>query len=135
MAFLRWLGSVLFPVVLLVAAVGGAGYWLYRDVQQPGPLSETRRLVIPPHSGVAAIADLLAAEGVVRRPLEFQLAARLSGRPLKPGEYDFPAGVSTLQTFDILAGGKTVKHKLTIPEGLTSSEIVALVQNAPVLDG
>ena len=36
---------------------------------------------------------------------------------------------------DILASGKTVKHRLTIPEGLTSAEIVALVRDAPALDG
>ena len=36
---------------------------------------------------------------------------------------------------DIIAGGKTVKHRLTIPEGLTSAEILALVRAAPALDG
>ena len=36
---------------------------------------------------------------------------------------------------EIIAGGKTVKHRLTIPEGLTSAEILALVRAAPALDG
>jgi UPF0755 protein len=79
----------------------------------------------------------LAAEGVIRHKLAFALMARLSGRgtALKAGEYEFPAAASAMQTLDILAAGKTVKHRLTIPEGLTSSEIVALVRDAPALDG
>ncbi len=66
-----------------------------------------------------------------------QLVARLSGRgtALKAGEYEFPAAASVMQALDILASGKTVRHRLTIPEGLTSAEIVALVRNAPALDG
>ena len=36
---------------------------------------------------------------------------------------------------DLIASGKTVKHRLTIREGLTSAEIVALVRRGPALDG
>jgi UPF0755 protein len=36
---------------------------------------------------------------------------------------------------EIIAGGKTVKHRLTIPEGLTSVEVMALLRDAPALDG
>src|SRR5690242_4959303 len=137
MRFFRLLAWCVLTAALVIGAAGGAGHWFYRDVQLPGPLSDTRRLIVPAHSGIAGIAEQLAAEGVIRRPFEFQLAVRLTGRggALKPGEYDFPPGISTMQTIDILASGKTVKHRLTIPEGLTSAEIVSLVQGAPALDG
>ena len=36
---------------------------------------------------------------------------------------------------DLFAAGKTVKHRLTVPEGLTSAEVVALVAEAPALTG
>jgi UPF0755 protein len=36
---------------------------------------------------------------------------------------------------EIIAGGKTVKHRLMIPEGLTSAEILAQVRAATALDG
>jgi len=122
---------------LVITALGGVGYWLYRDAAGGGPLGEARTLVVPAHTGITAIAELLANEGVIRHELAFELVARLSGRGtvLKAGEYEFPAGVSAMQTLDILAGGKTVKHRLTIPEGLTSAEIAALVRTAPALDG
>ena len=123
MRFLRILAWGFMGAALVVAALGGAGYWLYRDAATPGPLAAARTLVIPAHSGVAGIADLLAAQGIIRNPLTFQAMARLSGRggALKPGEYEFPEAASAREALDIVARGRTVKHRLTIPEGLTSA--------------
>jgi peptidoglycan lytic transglycosylase G len=137
MRFFRLLVRGFITAALVISVLGAAGYWLYRDAQLPGPLAEARTLVLPAHTGVGGIAELLAAEGVIRRKLAFQLIAVLSGRgtALKPGEYEFPAAASAMQTLDMIASGKTVKHRLTIPEGLTSAEVVALVRDAPALDG
>jgi UPF0755 protein len=137
MGFLRLLAGGFVAALLIIAGLGGAGWWLYHEAQRAGPLAAAKTLVVPAHSGVPAIAELLTAEGVVRRKLVFELSARISprGAALKAGEYEFPAGASTIQTLDILASGKTVKHRLLIPEGLTSAQILALVQGAPALDG
>ena len=135
--FLRLLVRAALTVSLLVGIIAALGYWLYRDVTDPGPLAEARTVVIPPHTGLEEIAALLVKQGVIRHPRSFDLGATLSGRgsALRAGEYEFPAGASALEAMDIIASGKTVKHRLTIPEGLTSAEILALVQAAPVLDG
>src|SRR5712692_6776949 len=137
MRFLRLLAWCLMTAGIVIAGLGAAGYWLYRDTESRGPLSEARTLVVPAHTGIAAISELLAEQGVIRNKLVFEVVARLSGRgtALKPGEYEIPAAASVMQTLDILASGKTVRHRLTIPEGLTSAEIVELVRNGSALDG
>lgn len=137
MWFLRLLAWSLITAAVLVAGLGGAGYWLYRDATASGPLAESRTLVIPQHSGVTEIGGLLADQGVVRNPLTFEVLAWVTGksRALKPGEFEFPAAASAFQALEIIAGGRTVKHRLTVPEGLTSAEVVALVRQAPALDG
>jgi UPF0755 protein len=134
---LRLLAWGVASVAVAVALVAGAAYWLYRDAHRPGPLVAAKALVIPAHSGLAAIAGLLAQGGVIRHTLTFETLAKLSGRgrALKPGEYEFPAGTSAVAALAIIAEGRTVRHKLTIPEGLTSPEIVALVEAAPALTG
>ena len=121
----------------MLVAITGAGFWLYREAAVPGPLAEPRTVLVPRQPSIAAIAALLAKEGVIRNPTAFELLARLSGRgaALKAGEYEFPAGVSAIEALEILASGRTVKHRLTIPEGLTSAEVAALVRDAPALDG
>src|SRR5271155_1176050 len=135
--FFRLLAWATATVSLVLLVLGGAGYWLYRDVTAPGPLTEPRTIVIPAGTSLSDIASLLAAQGVIRHPRSFELGATLSARgsALMAGEYEFPAGTSALQAVEIIAGGKTVKHRLTTPEGLTSAEIVARGQAAPALDG
>jgi UPF0755 protein len=137
LALLRMLVGCLLTAIVIVAAAAGAGYWVYRDVTDPGPLKEAHVVVIPPHTGIAGISDLLAQEGVIRYPVAFKIAAELTGRggALKAGEYEFPASASAVQVMDLVANGKTVKHRLTIREGLTSVEIVELIREAPFLTG
>ena len=124
-------------VLLFLGVLAGGGYWLYRDAIGPGPLRQAATMIIPPHSSLAEVASLLTERGVIRYRRAFELAVVLSGRgsALLAGEYEFPAGTSSLQAIDIIAGGKTVKHRLTIQEGLTSAEIIALVRAAPALVG
>ena len=135
--FVRLLARAAITVSLVLLVLGGAGYWLYRDVAAPGPLTEPRTIVIPPRTSLSDIASLLAEQGIIRHPRSFELGATMSGRgsALLAGEYEFPAATSALQAMEIIASGKTVKHRLTIPEGLTAAEILALVQAAPALDG
>lgn len=137
LGFLRMLLGCLFTAVAIVAVVAAAGYWLYRDVTDPGPLAAARTIIIPQHTGISGIADLLAEEGVIRNPLSFKLGAELTGRggALKAGEYEFPAAASAVQVMDVIASGRTVKHRITIREGLTSAEIVAALREAPLLTG
>jgi UPF0755 protein len=134
---LRLFGWALFAVSALLAIVGGAGYWLYGELTATGPLATARTVVIPPDTGLSSIAALLESEGVIRHPYVFEIGAVLSGHgsALLAGEYEFSSGVSSLEAIDMLADGRTIKHRLTIPEGLTSAEAWLLVRAAPALDG
>jgi UPF0755 protein len=134
---LRLFGWALFAVSGLLAIVGGTGYWLYSELNATGPLAAPRTVVIPPDTGLSSIAALLKSEGVIRRPYVFEIGAVLVGHgsALLAGEYEFSTGISSFEAIDMLANGRTVKHKLTIPEGLTSTEAWSLVRAAPALDG
>jgi UPF0755 protein len=135
--FFRLVAWAALTVALLLGLLSAAGWWVYRDAAGPGPLRQAATVVIPAHSSLGEVASLLAAGGVIRHRRSFELGAILSGHgsSLLAGEYEFPAGTSALQAIDIIASGKTVKHRLTIPEGLTSAEVVALVRAAPALAG
>ncbi len=134
---LRLFGWALLTVSALAAAAGGAGWLGYREITGSGPLLAARTVVIPPGTGLAGVAELLAKEGVVRHRLAFEISAILLAKAggLQAGEYRFPAEASPLAAAAIIASGKTVKHRLTIPEGLTTAEVLALVNAAPGLAG
>ena len=128
-----------FTVPLLVAVLGAAGVllWGYAHVTTPGPLAETTTMVVKRGSSLRDIADQLAAKGVIEHPLMFVIASRLMGTQsdLKAGEYAFDKGVSVERAIAILREGKTVARRLTIAEGLTAKEVVALLKAADGLDG
>ncbi|MFN0043953.1 MAG: endolytic transglycosylase MltG [Alphaproteobacteria bacterium] len=125
----------------LILALGVAGacaaIFLWRALEAPGPLGSTRVLVVAKGTGVDQVSRQLSESGVISGPLAFVSAARLSGvgGRLKAGEYEFPAGVSARAVLDLLVAGKTMVRKLTVPEGLTTAQIVGLVAQADGLDG
>jgi UPF0755 protein len=83
------------------------------------------------------IASTLEDEGIVRSPLVFKIGAKYLGKTgrLRAGEYAFPAAISTRETIDLLASGRTVVRRLTVPEGLLSSEVATLLRAAEALEG
>lgn len=135
---MRWGFRILLAGLLLVLA-GGAGLvlWGRQMMGEPGPLAQESTVVIPRGSGIEAIALTLADAGVIDSPLLFAAAAKLTGaeRGLKAGEYALPAGISIDGVLSALRQGKTVVHRLTVPEGLTSAEVVELVRDEPGLSG
>ncbi len=60
-----------------------------------------------------------------------------SARPvqLKAGDYQIPQAASMRQVIDIIAEGKTITYRVTIPEGLTSHQIVERLKADPNLTG
>ena len=125
--------------LITIAAVGaGLLYsWGHQRFTGPGPLDERTVVLIERGSGLEAIARQLTEEGVIRSPLLFRVGARVTGqaRRLKAGEYEFPAEVSPQQALQIIVSGQTVARSLTIPEGLTSHEVVARIREASALVG
>ncbi len=123
--------------LLLGAAGAGALVWARHQIQQPGPLAQASTVVIPKGAGASEIGRLLQAKGVIEEPLLFRLALRLedSERPLKAGEYEFPAHISVMEVLALLQSGKTVMHKITIAEGLSVTEILGIVKAQEGLEG
>jgi UPF0755 protein len=54
---------------------------------------------------------------------------------LKYGEYLFPRQASLRDVVDTLTEGKVIQHHVTIPEGLTSEQIVARLLESDILSG
>jgi UPF0755 protein len=130
---MRIIGSLL--AALLLAALG-AGLFLY-EIDRPGPLAQPKTVVLPRGAGVGQIAGQLAEAGVVRSPLVFQLAAYATGRApaLKAGEYAFPTAITLYETLALLESGRTVVHRFTLAEGVTTAQCLMLLRQADALDG
>jgi UPF0755 protein len=130
---LRFLAIVLF----LAALAGGAWYWEQWNFQAPGPSPNYKVVMVAPGDHVNVITQHLAENGVIANADLFRLGLRIRGlqTQLKAGEYGFPAHASMADVAGILASGKSIQHKLTAAEGLTSRMIYDIVKSDPVLVG
>jgi UPF0755 protein len=115
--------------VLLACLVLVAFFFVKVQFDRPGPLATSTVLVVPRGEGVTAIADRLQQEGIIADRRIFMTSILyfmyLKGQgTLKAGEYQFDKHATMRQVLDILVEGKSVEHKVTLPEGLTSMQIV-----------
>lgn len=127
-------------VVLLALGVAlsyGAVRWALNEIESPGPLAEAKIHVVPKGAGVSQIAKDLQKAGVINDSRLFRLYARYKklDSSLHAGEYEFEPGVSMAGVLGKLAAGRTVQRFVTVPEGLTSREVAALVAAAPGMKG
>ena len=126
--------------ILLIAMLGAGSAYYYgkRKLEAPGPLQEDKVVNIPPRAGMTDIAEILQREGVIDNNRwafigsVFALKAR-SG--LKPGEYQFQKNASLHEVIGTMVDGKVVQHAVTIPEGLTSEQIVARLSDNDIFAG
>lgn len=126
---------VLLALFLLGVALAAVFAWVRLDA--PGPLAVSRTVVIPKGAGSEGIARRLLETGVIADPGLFRLAARAMGqdKPLRAGEYEFPAQVSALSAIRLLQSGRTVVRRLTVPEGFTVRQVLALLAETEGLEG
>ncbi len=132
-------GNAVFTFIL-IAMIAAGGVYLYgkQKIESPGPLQEDKIVNIPSRAGVTDIADILQREGVIDSNrwafigAVFALKARSD---LKPGEYLFPKSASLRDIIGTIVEGKVVQHAITIPEGLTSEQIVARLSENDILAG
>ena len=92
---------------------------------------------IPRGLGIRDIADLLQREGVIDQPYVFMgsvIALKARGE-LKYGEYQFTKHSSVADVVDTITEGKVIQHAVTVPEGLTSEQIVARLLENDALAG
>ncbi len=127
-------------VLMLLMAVGSAvaiGVWGVRQLDGPGPLAAPTSVVVPKGSSLLAIGRILQQAGAVSHAYWVVAGAKLRGvgRQLQAGEYALPAGVSVNLAIDLLRDGQTVARRITIPEGLTSAQVVAIVEATDGLTG
>lgn len=113
--------------VLGAAGAIGAVVW---SLHQPGPPRTTPIIVnVPEGARFADVAEELHRQGVLARPWPLVVWARLHGRDraVHWGEYFITTPLSPVELLARINGPPDPVHAVTIPEGLTLREVVALL--------
>lgn len=124
---------IIFLIVLSVLAYMQIKGWIAAS----GPLLNVTNVVVPKGASLKTVAEKLSRAGVIDKPWLFRIMARINGlaKHLKAGEYQFMPGISLQAAMDKIARGEVFFRRITIPEGLTSGQIMYLIANYPDLEG
>src|SRR6476646_1973157 len=125
-------------VIVVVVVAGGAGLFIGKmQFDRPGSLDQARTVSIERGTNLGAIADQLQKEGAISSKWLFIAGVWMNRQQsaLKAGEYLIPAHASMRTVMDVIASGAGVPYKITIPEGLTTEQIIGQINANPVLVG
>ena len=128
---------VITVIVIGVLAIGGSIFFAKAQFDRGGSLDTARTLSVPRGSGVNAIGDELVKNGIIDTKWLFVFGVWLSNQTssLKAGEYLIPAHASMHDIMDTMVTGKGILYAVTIPEGLTSRQIVDRLNADDILVG
>ncbi|HEY3067993.1 MAG TPA: endolytic transglycosylase MltG [Methylomirabilota bacterium] len=117
--------------LILLGLLGGLGVEAWRIATPTESLRRGPLVVeIPAHEGVVDVARRLARADAVRSGLGFMGMSftRGTARSLKAGEYEIPAGATTVDVLALLESGRVRQHTVLHPEGATVSELARALE-------
>jgi len=126
----RRIGPGRWALLLLVIAAGVVGVDLLLPAG-PFPPEGRRVVLIQRGQSLREIAAELERVGLLQGTLGFRALARIMGldRTIKAGQYAFRPGTTVPAMLRALARGMSGLNLVTIPEGLTTSEVSLLLSN------
>jgi UPF0755 protein len=121
-------------LIVVLATVGGVGYYFYRNYLHPpdysGPGTGSVVVHILPGETATQVGQLLQQKGVVASVRAFSNAAKASGHgtALEPGYYRVHEHMAAALAFALLLKPSSrVQLTVPIPEGLRLSQIIAVL--------
>ena len=133
------IGNAIITIVLVLMIGAGLVYYYGKQtIEAAGPLQEDKIVNIPSRAGMADIAEVLQREGVIdsnRWAFIGAVFAMKARSDLKPGEYNFQKSASLREVIATIVEGKVVQHSVTIPEGLTSEQILGRLGENDIFAG
>ncbi|MEQ1697852.1 MAG: endolytic transglycosylase MltG [Hyphomicrobiaceae bacterium] len=136
------MSTLLTALMLICVGIGALGVLIYSQFEGAGPLGVAKGFAVPKGAGRLDIAARLEKDGIISNRWTFTAGQMLNSAlgqhkngEIKAGSYEFKKNVSMREVVDILVEGRTAAAKITIPEGLTSQQIVERLKAADSLSG
>jgi UPF0755 protein len=130
--------SALLSFVLVGALIGVGGLVAaLLEINRTGPLAEDKVVVLTREDDSGSIGEQLERAGVIDSAVMFAGMTLVDGTRsgLKRGEYEFKAHSSLKEVEALLLSHKVVQHKFTVPEGLTSEQVVQRLRGEEAFAG
>lgn len=130
------LNLFVYTATLTVIGFVAIGYWVLQEYKKPGPLTEKTVFIIEQGENAQTIAERLESRNIINNAEIFKFGLSYLGAKtfLKAGEYELEPGLSMQEVIATLQTGRTIEYKVTIPECITSYEVMNLVNEIDILN-
>ncbi len=83
------------------------------------------------------IFKVLSKNNIINNKLIYEFAILYKKKNYLPkyGQYYIQKNLSLLEIFEIFNNGESIQHKITIPEGLITNEIISIIEKNKILSG
>jgi UPF0755 protein len=133
--YMRVIASLLGLFFLLgIFLAVGFGYYLMSPAQKG---ARQQVFVVRDGASLKEVTVELESNNLIKNDRFLLLWARLMGygKDIKAGEYALSAGMPPVKILNILRSGTIIIHSVTIPEGFTSEQIGALLDEKGLVNG
>lgn len=113
----------------------GSLFVLFDLSTKPGKYDTEREVLVPRGANSTIVANRLKEAGVIEYPQLFRIIGRFNGldKKLKAGEYVFSPRMSLVEVMQKIADGDIFYRRITLPEGLTTVQMLELIMSEPYL--
>lgn len=109
---------------VLIVAILGVGGWLITRTEHPVKEGQQVEVPIPQGASTEQIGRMLADYGVINNSLMFEIKAKLEGKNLLSGTYEFATGMPDDLVLDRMGKGPQIVYiDIPIPEGFTARQV------------
>ena len=124
-------------VIVGLVALGGGVFAAKIQFERPSDLDQARSVSIDRGLGLTQIAEQLQRDGLISSKWLFIAGVWLSRQQssIKFGEYLIPAHASMAEIMDAMVSGRGILYAISIPEGLTTQQIVSRLRSEDILVG
>jgi len=114
-----------------------AAYYIRENAFENGFLDEPKNVLIEKGDGLKKVAFKLYKNGIISSPRLFEILVRVykKAASLKAGEYLFEPKISMYEAMMKIAEGKVYLRKITLPEGLTTAQMLEIINKEEFLNG
>ena len=134
---MRWLKGMLLVVVVMAAAIGGGWLWWQHKLDEPIALQSSTVYEIRSGMGARQIINELHERGIIDERWPYQVLGVLDParlRALRAGEFEILPDMNAHALLGKLSSNDFVRHRLTIPEGRTFSQMRQILNQAEPLE-
>lgn len=124
-------------ITLIFCPIGIGAFWAWDTYHSEGAAQAPITIIIKKGAALQDIADQLYNLGVISNKHLFLAGAYFTNadRRMRAGEFSLDQQMSMHEITDHLLYGETVKRRLTVPEGMSTKDVVALVARTDGLYG